>query len=91
MAGSDREKSNGVAASFLNCPRCGLTIKARAPWLAIRYCPRCLARGQTIVELLHSRRGAAGLQADGPVRRERSGGVRSGGWATASGSPPVST
>jgi hypothetical protein len=30
--------------SYLSCPRCRLTIRIRAPYLAIRNCPRCLAR-----------------------------------------------
>jgi hypothetical protein len=29
--------------SYLSCPRCRLTIRIRAPYLAIRNCPRCLA------------------------------------------------
>ena len=41
-------------SSQLDCPRCGLTIEPRAPWLAIRYCPRCLARSHRIVELSQS-------------------------------------
>jgi hypothetical protein len=40
--------------SRLDCPRCGLKIEPRAPWLAIRYCPRCLARSHRIIELSRS-------------------------------------
>lgn len=29
--------------SYLNCPRCRLTIRIRAPYLVMRNCPRCLA------------------------------------------------
>jgi hypothetical protein len=29
--------------SYLSCPRCRLTIRIRAPYLAMRNCPRCLA------------------------------------------------
>lgn len=39
---------------FLNCPRCGLSIRARARWLAIEYCPRCLARNRVAVRLFSS-------------------------------------
>lgn len=46
-----RARSGG---SQLDCPRCGLTIEPRAPWLAIRYCPRCLARSHRIIELSQS-------------------------------------
>lgn len=73
-AGADVEKavvmrgpaSNGArGASVLNCPRCGLRITLRAHWLAIRYCPRCLARSHTIVELFSSRLPTEVLYADG--------------------------
>ncbi len=40
---------------YLNCPRCGLSIAVRSRWLAIRHCPRCVARSRTIVELFGSR------------------------------------
>ncbi len=39
---------------FLNCPRCGLTIKPRRRWLAIKHCPRCLAQARIPVPLLSS-------------------------------------
>ena len=41
---------------YTNCPHCGLTIGSRAPWLAVRYCPRCLARKRAIVQMLSSSR-----------------------------------
>jgi hypothetical protein len=47
-------RAGGDGQSLLNCPRCGLTIKVRAPWLAIRFCPRCLARTHTVAELFSS-------------------------------------
>jgi len=46
---------------YLNCPRCGLRIEVRSRWLAIRHCPRCVARARTVVELFSSR-----LAADAP-------------------------
>ena len=48
----------------LNCPRYWLTIAPRAPWLSITYCPRCLARSQTIVELVRSHLPAETLDAE---------------------------
>ena len=49
---------------YLNCPRCGLTITPKVPWLAISQCPRCLARTRTTVELFCSRLPADVLYAD---------------------------
>jgi hypothetical protein len=43
-----------LAVSYLNCPRCGLTIKLRTSWLTIRHCPRCVARSRTVIELFGS-------------------------------------
>jgi hypothetical protein len=51
----------GGESWYLNCPRCGLTVTPRARWLAIRYCPRCVARSQTIVEMFSSRLPAEAL------------------------------
>jgi hypothetical protein len=62
--------------SFLNCPRCGLTIKLRAPWLAIRFCPRCLARRQSVVELFSSALPAEALYAEGAAPRDDRCGAR---------------
>ncbi len=42
------------ATPYLNCPRCGLSIALRVRWLAIKHCPRCVARSRTIVELFSS-------------------------------------
>ena len=50
---------------FLNCPRCGLSIRVRAPWLAVEHCPRCLARARTPVRLFFSPLSAEGLDAKG--------------------------
>ncbi len=43
-----------LTASYLNCPRCGLSIEVRSPLLAIRHCPRCIGRSRTVVELFGS-------------------------------------
>jgi len=32
------------ASPFLNCPCCGLSIRTKAWWSTIEYCPRCIAR-----------------------------------------------
>ena len=45
----------GPSRWYLNCPRCGLTITPKVRSLAIRQCPRCLARTSTTVELFSSR------------------------------------
>jgi len=47
----------------LTCPHCGLTITARADWLASEHCPRCLARRHAAVGMLASTVPAAELVA----------------------------
>ena len=78
------ERHTRGGESFLNCPRCGLTIKPRAPWLAIRFCPRCLARSQSAVELFSSALPAEALYAEGSApRADRRGvGVKRPGAST---------
>jgi hypothetical protein len=49
---------------FLNCPRCGLSIKPKARWLALEYCPRCMARARIPVKLFSSTLPAAELYDD---------------------------
>lgn len=39
---------------FLHCPRCGLSLKPRASWLEVDYCPRCLGRARIAVKLFSS-------------------------------------
>jgi Zn-finger nucleic acid-binding protein len=60
-AARDRSRSKpdsghleAAASVFLNCPRCGLSIRPRASWLAIEYCPRCLARSRLAVRVVSS-------------------------------------
>lgn len=53
------------AVLFLNCPRCGLSIRPRARWLAIEHCPRCMARAQIPVSLFASPLPTAELYPDG--------------------------
>jgi hypothetical protein len=42
--------------SYVNCARCGLTVRLRAAFLALDHCPRCLARRGIAVEMLTSKR-----------------------------------
>jgi hypothetical protein len=42
------------APSFLNCPRCGLSARAKTRLLRIEYCPRCMARALIPVRLFSS-------------------------------------
>ncbi len=67
-----------TARSYLNCPRCGLTIELRVPSLAIRHCPRCVARSHTVVDLYGSGLPATTLEA-GTVRK---GNIATGGTGT---------
>jgi hypothetical protein len=46
--------SSVVGATYLNCPRCGLTITPRAGWLTVEHCPRCMARNGIPVGLFAS-------------------------------------
>ena len=39
------------SAQYLNCPRCGLTIRPR---VAVEHCPRCLAWRRTAVTMFAS-------------------------------------
>jgi hypothetical protein len=36
---------------YLNCPRCALSIRIRAEYLAMTNCPRCLGRSQATIPL----------------------------------------
>jgi hypothetical protein len=57
-------KTDSAAAGiYLDCPRCGLTIKPRADWLTIEHCPRCLARRHVVVSMFASTRPADELYA----------------------------
>jgi NAD-dependent SIR2 family protein deacetylase len=43
-----------TAVSYMNCPRCGLSIQVRRGRETIRHCPRCVARHRRLVELFAS-------------------------------------
>ena len=36
---------------YLNCPRCGLSVRVQADFLMMRNCPRCLARSASAIPL----------------------------------------
>jgi hypothetical protein len=73
---------------YLNCSRCGLSIRPRHRLLAIEHCPRCIARARVAVPMVESRLPARALA--GPEyspsrsegRRERSPGRSSPGPTT---------
>lgn len=48
--------------SYMNCPRCGLSIRLRASYLTLERCPRCLARSGLAIpmQLLPNRRSSTG-------------------------------
>jgi hypothetical protein len=54
--------------SYLSCPRCRLTIRIRAPYLALRNCPRCLAHAGLPTPMYSTPRRATSTPADEPPR-----------------------
>ena len=42
--------------SYVNCPNCGLSIRIRTSYLALRHCPRCVAHRQVAVQMFVSER-----------------------------------
>jgi hypothetical protein len=61
------------ASSFLNCPRCGLSIQPKVSWMTVEYCPRfeycprCMARARIPVKLFSSTLPAAQLYPEGSM------------------------
>jgi len=49
-----RPAGRARALSFLNCPRCGLSVRPKARWLTIEYCPRWTAPPWIPVRLFSS-------------------------------------
>jgi anti-sigma B factor antagonist len=37
--------------SYMRCPRCGLSVRIRAAFLALEHCPRCIAKARTSVPM----------------------------------------
>lgn len=54
MIGAHDPAASARAVSFLNCPRCGLSIRPKASWLTIEHCPRCIARARIPIKLFSS-------------------------------------
>jgi hypothetical protein len=51
MTSTDDPAANRRVAPFLNCPRCGLSIRPKARWMTVEHCPRCLARARVAVRM----------------------------------------
>jgi hypothetical protein len=51
----------------LVCPRCGLSIRPRAPWLTVEHCPRCIAYARIPVRMSTS--AGAPARSGGAARR----------------------
>jgi hypothetical protein len=52
--------------AFLNCPRCGLSIRPKGSWFTVEYCPRCMTRADS-VKLFSSTLPAAELHPEDAV------------------------
>jgi hypothetical protein len=78
MAGGDRVPG-ASGAVFLNCPRCGLSIRRPADRLTLEDCPRCAGRAGIAVRLFVSARPAVSWHRDGPAPQAEQLGSRGGG------------
>jgi hypothetical protein len=59
---------------YMNCPRCGLSIRLRASSLLLERCPRCLARTRTVIPMYtseHKLPAGSGSTAPLPVSERR--------------------
>ena len=72
---ADDQAANSHAVSFLNCPRCGLSIRPKTRWLAAEHCSRCLARARVAVRMFSSRLPAAELYREGQAPQARAPGT----------------
>jgi hypothetical protein len=54
LKGGELNAASPRAMSFLNCPRCGLSIRSKARGSRIEHCPRCMGRASIQVELFSS-------------------------------------
>jgi hypothetical protein len=52
---------------FLNCPRCGLSIRVRGGRPGADICPRCVGRAHLAIRLVPSVRPPADWHRDGPA------------------------
>jgi len=74
LNGGELKATNPRAGSFLNCPRCGLSIRPKARGSTIEHCPRCLARASIQVKLFSSPLPPTELYREGSApHAERSG------------------
>lgn len=51
---SDQQLAGQHEAVFLNCSRCGLSIRVRFASLEVEHCPRCLVRARLLQPLFRS-------------------------------------
>ena len=65
MTSTDDPIGSPRPAPFLNCPRCGLSIKPKAHWMTVEHCPRCLALARVAVKMFPSPLPAAELYREG--------------------------
>jgi len=54
MSNTATPPASACRSLLLHWPKCGLSLRPRARWLAIEHCPRCLARTRIPVRLLSS-------------------------------------
>ena len=69
MTSADDQDPSRRAAIFLNCPRCGLSIRPKARWMTVEHCPRCLARARVAVKMFSSPLPTAALYREGGAPR----------------------
>src|SRR5438067_8119130 len=55
-------RETGGEMSYLNCPKCGLTVALRGLEAPIEHCPRCVARHRTTVRMSAVRPGELELR-----------------------------
>ncbi len=69
LAGHTRAPAaNRAGTIYLNCPRCGLTMRPKQNWLTVEHCPRCIARRRVVVRLFASTLPADELYDDDDAR-----------------------
>lgn len=61
---------------FLNCSRCGLSIRTRFVSVQMEHCPRCLARARVLQPLFSSPMPMRTLRAARPDRQSHGGGLQ---------------
>jgi hypothetical protein len=54
VMGAHDPEASACEVSFLNCARCGLSLRPRAGWLTIEHCPRWMARARIPITLSSS-------------------------------------